>query len=165
MQGRIEQLNVSPGGVPKRAIAGGQVTFNGLAGDRWAHPQIHGGPDQKILMITAEVIEELQQAGFPVFAGALGENLTTRGLDRRQFRAGQVYRVGEALIELTKPRAPCRTLDVYGAGEIQKAIFDARVKARDITSPRWGMSGFYARVRQEGRVRTGDEVVLIGDLA
>ena len=69
-----------------------------------------------MLLITAEAIDELIARGYPLYYGALGENLTTRGLDRRQLRAGQRFRVGSALIELTKVRVPARTLDVYGAG-------------------------------------------------
>ena len=37
-----------------------------------------------------------------------------RGIDRRQLRIGQRYRIGEVFVELTKIRAPCSALDVYG---------------------------------------------------
>ena len=99
-----------------------------------------------------------------MFYGALGENLTTRGLDRRQLRIGQQLRVGGALIELTKIRVPCASLDVYGP-ELKKEIYDARVKAGDPQSPRWGMSGFYARVLQPGYVRPDDIIALVATLA
>jgi MOSC domain-containing protein YiiM len=161
MQGRIVQVSVSQGGIPKRAVAEGVIERRGLQGDSWAHPLIHGGERQAVLMIASEAIEELAGSGFSVYAGALGENLTTAGLDRRGWRAGQVYRVGSAVIELTKPRNPCGTLDALGSG-IQKAIFDARGEAG---SPLWGMSGFYARVVREGLVRAGDEIRLESDLA
>src|ERR1017187_7674494 len=120
MNGSILQINVSRGGVPKRAIPEGDVTPLGIAGDLHAHPEIHGGPRQALLLITSEGIDELTDLGFPVFYGALGENLTTRGLDRRSMRIGQQWRVGQVVIELTKPRGPCETLNVYGSG-IQKA--------------------------------------------
>jgi hypothetical protein len=44
-----------------------------------------------------------------------GENLTESGLDPHFWRAGQRYRVGEAVIELTTLRQPCGNLTVYGA--------------------------------------------------
>src|SRR3984885_9029379 len=79
MTGSIVQINISPGGVPKRAIPEGEVTAEGIRGDSWAHPEIHGGPDQAVLLITSEGLGQLIGQGYPVFPGALGENLTTLG--------------------------------------------------------------------------------------
>jgi len=98
--------------------------------------------------------------GFPLYYGALGENLTTSGLDRRQMRIGQRYRAGEVMLELTKLRAPCNNLDVYGPS-IKQAIYDAQVKAGDPASPRWGLSGFYARVIRPGVIRPHDIITLV----
>ncbi|HWY49034.1 MAG TPA: MOSC domain-containing protein, partial [Bryobacteraceae bacterium] len=145
----VLQINVSPGGVPKRPIPQGVVTSVGITGDGHANPQVHGGPRQAILLITSEGIDELKEQGFPLYPGALGENLTTRGLNRRSVRIGQRYRVGGVLIEITKVRAPCETLNPYGPG-IQKAIYDQEVKAGNPASPRWGLSGFYASILQAG---------------
>src|SRR6202165_5554916 len=116
MIGSVLQVSISPGGIPKRPIPEAVVTVEGIRGDRWAHPDIHGGPNQALLLITSEGIEELIAQGHPLFPGALGENLTITGLDRRQMRVGQRYRVGEVFLDLTKLRAPCATLDVYGPG-------------------------------------------------
>jgi MOSC domain-containing protein YiiM len=130
MQGTIVQVNISPGGLPKRAISGGLIASLGIEGDRQAHPGIHGGPRQAILLIAAAVGEELQRKGYPVEFGSLGENLTTRGIDVRDLRLGDRLRAGGALLEITKPRGPCSALDVYGPA-IKQEIHDARVKARD----------------------------------
>jgi MOSC domain-containing protein YiiM len=160
MTGSIVQINISPGGIPKRPIAEAEVTPQGIRGDAWAHPQIHGGPNQALLLITSEGIQELIAQGYPLHAGALGENLTVAGIDRREMRIGQRYRAGEALIELTKIRTPCSTLDVYGPS-INQAVYDAQVNAGDIASPRWGLSGFYARVLRAGVVRPRDIIQLV----
>jgi MOSC domain-containing protein YiiM len=163
MTGSVLQINISLGGVPKRPIPEAIVTPEGIRGDRWAHPDIHGGPNQAVLVITSEGIEELIAQAFPLFPGALGENLTTLGLDRRGFRAGQRYRIGDIFLEITKRRAPCSQLNVYGPG-IQRAIYDSQVEAGDPSSPRWGLSGFYARVLQGGTVRPGDSIALVDQL-
>jgi MOSC domain-containing protein YiiM len=160
MTGSIIQINISPGGIPKRPIPDAIVTAEGIRGDRWSHPDIHGGPNQALLLITSEGIDELIEQGFPLFPGALGENLTTLGLDRRQMRIGQRFRAGEVFFELTKRRAPCATLNMYGPG-IQQAIFDTQVKAGDPSSLRWGLSGFYARVLRSGTLRSQDPIALI----
>jgi MOSC domain-containing protein YiiM len=163
MQGKIIQVSISPGGIPKRAIDFGKITFNGLHGDSWAHPQFHGGPLQAILLIAEEVIEALKSQGFPLFPGALGENLTTSGLDPNQWRIGQVFRAGTARLELTKVRIPCSTIQIYGDSSgraIGPAIYDSLVKSGDTCSPVWGYSGMYARVLTEGFVRAGDLIEL-----
>jgi MOSC domain-containing protein YiiM len=157
--GTIVQINVSHGGIPKRAIPSGDVTETGVKGDSWRFP-FHGGRHQAVLLITIEGLEEVIAQGFALFPGALGENLTTRGLDRHALRLGQRLRAGEAVIQLTKIRTPCATLDVYGPG-IQAAIYDARVMAGDASSPRWGLSGFYASVIQPGLVSAGDTITLL----
>jgi MOSC domain-containing protein YiiM len=157
--GAVAQISVSPGGVLKHAVPEAMVTELGLVGDGHAHPDIHGGARQALLFITLEGIEELKQAGFPVFPGALGENITTTGLDRRDWRIGQRWRVGpDVIVEFTKMRGPCQTLNRYGAGTIQKAIYDELVSAGDSSSEVWGLSGIYARVVEGGTIRTGDIV-------
>lgn len=160
MTGHIVQINISRGGIPKLPIPEGRVTALGIAGDLCAHPRFHGGPMQALLLICSEVIDELIAKGYPLYYGALGENLTTRGIDHRQMRIGQRYRIGEAFIELTKIRVPCSTLDVYGPA-IKQEIYDQRVKAGDPESPRWAMSGFYASVIRTGTVRQEDIITLV----
>jgi MOSC domain-containing protein YiiM len=156
MIGTVLQVNVSQGGIPKRPIPAGELTAAGVAGDSWRY-RFHGGPKQAVLLITIEGIEELIAQGFPLSPGALGENLTTRGLDRRALRFGQRLQVGTAVIELTTMRQPCATLNGLGSG-IQAAMYDARVVKGDHESPLWGLSGFYASVVQPGIVRPGDDV-------
>jgi MOSC domain-containing protein YiiM len=160
MPGIVLQVNTSRGGVPKRAIEEATITIDGLVGDAWNHPNIHGGRRQAALLITAEGIEDLAALGFPLYPGALGENITSRLLDRRAIRLGQRYRVGSALLEITRVRVPCATLNVYGTG-IQAAMYDVRVQAGDTGSPRWGLSGFYAAVVEPGAARVGDSIDLL----
>src|SRR3954463_3440565 len=113
MPGSVLQISVSRGGLPKRPILFGEIGREGIAGDGHAHPQIHGGPKKALLLITEEGIEELKAQGFPLYPGALGENTTTTGLDRRKMRRGQRYRGGEVTLELTKMRQPCEQLTPY----------------------------------------------------
>lgn len=164
MTGTIIQISVSRGGVPKLAIAEGILTPVGIEGDAHAHPHIHGGPQQAVLLMTAETVDELAARGYPVYYGAMGENLTTRGLDRRLLRAGQRFRLGTALIELTEIRVPCASQDIYGPA-LEREVYDDAAKAGDVTSSRWAMSGFYAAVILPGVVHSGDEITLESELA
>lgn len=164
MPGAILQISVSRGGLPKRAIPQADVGPLGIAGDDYAHPQIHGGSRQAILLISAEAIAELSALGFALYPGALGENITTIGVDRAQWRTGQRWRLGHVIVEFTKVRAPCDTLSIYGPG-IHKAVYDAQVKAGDPSSPRWALSGFYASVVRPGTIWPGDPISLLDEMA
>jgi len=159
MRGSIVQISISPGGLPKRRIEGGLISSLGIEGDDHAHPKVHGGPRKAILLIAAEVVDDLATRGYPLYYGALGENLTTRGIPIHDLRLGDQLRAGCALLEITTPRGPCTALHVYGES-LKSEIYDARVKALDPASPRWGMSGFYARVLEPGQVRTNDIIQL-----
>jgi MOSC domain-containing protein YiiM len=162
--GTILQVNISPGGLPKTAIAQGTITPLGIEGDRHNHPQFHGGPRKAILIVASEVIEELIAKGYPLFPGALGENLTTQGFDVRAARIGDRIRAGGAMLEITAARVPCYQLDVYGPA-IKQELYDAQVKAKDPSSPRWGMSGWYASVVSPGPVGPGDPIETLATLA
>src|SRR5262249_22796272 len=146
ISGTIVQISISRGGVPKLPISEGSIGPLGLEGDSHAHPQIHGGPDKAILIVTLQGIQELIARRYPVFPGSLGWDLTIRGLDRRLFRVGQQIRAGSAMLEITQPRGPCATLDVYGP-DLKREIY-----SKNDRSPAWGLSGFYARVISPGIV-------------
>src|SRR5512132_435754 len=98
MAGTILQVNIGKGGVPKYPVPAARVTPAGLEGDVFAHPHIHGGPRQAVLLIASEIFEELAVLGYRIGPGSLGENVTMQGIDRRQLRAGQRYRLGPEVI-------------------------------------------------------------------
>jgi MOSC domain-containing protein YiiM len=162
--GTILQVNISPGGLPKTPIPSAFIEPLGVTGDRHNHPQFHGGPRKAVLIIASEVVEELARRGYPVYPGALGENLTTRGFDVRQSRIGDTLRAGGALLEITSARVPCHQLDVYGPS-IRQEIYDPQVRAGDPSSARWGMSGWYCSVLSPGPVGPGDPIETLATLA
>lgn len=152
MRGTIEAVCISAGGLPKLPVAEARATAAGLNGDRHRHPQIHGGPDKALLLIAAESLEQLRAEGFPVPAGALGENLTTRGIRFAGLAAGMRFRAGDALIELTRLRRPCAQLEPLNngrAGAIQRRLTE---------EPH--LAGWYARVLLDGWIRPGDIIEL-----
>lgn len=153
MQGVVLQVNASGGGIPKLPLLEARVTREGIEGDSWNNRKYHGGPKQALLLISIEDIEELVSLGYPVYSGALGENLTVSGILFRDVRVGDRFQAGDVLLEITKLRKPCRTLDSIRKG-IQLSLYDDSPG-----SARWGRGGFYAQILQEGVIRPGDSIV------
>jgi MOSC domain-containing protein YiiM len=88
--GILIQINRSNGGLPKRGIVGpAMLTETSIEGDRCRNRMVHGGPRKAVLILAAEVIDALTARGYPVFYGALGENLTVSGLDPHRWRMGR----------------------------------------------------------------------------
>lgn len=150
MPGRVHQINVSEGGVPKLPVEEAHFGIGGVTGDRHADTEHHGGPDQTVCVYSLEVIEALQAEGHPIYPGAAGENLTVGGIDWSAVRPGVKLRIGPALLEITYPTSPC----LKNARWFIDGRFD---RMSDRRYPGW--SRMYARVLEEGLVRTGDPVV------
>ena len=161
MKGKLIQLNVSQGGIPKKSIPQAQVSFERVEGDSWNYHG-HGGKLAAVCLFSMELIAELKQEGYELFPGAMGENFTTEGLDYRKIKIGDVFQVGsEMQFRITQIRVPCATLDVYGEGLPEK-IYDAEVKKGNTETFKWGRAGYKGEVLKEGMVRAGDAIVKIG---
>ena len=77
--------------------------------------------------------------------GMFGENLTLDDLDETQIHVGDTFKVGEAIVEVTKPRQPCRTLGVrFNNMKIVKQFWNST------------MCGIYFKILQTGNVQKGD---------
>ena len=106
--GRIAQLSVSNGGVPKHAVETVRVTPLGLEGDAHRDREHHGGPDRAVCLFAMEAITELQGNGHPLVPGALGENVTLEGLDWSAVQPGSRLRLGDdVVLEVTRYTSPC----------------------------------------------------------
>lgn len=146
-EGYIFQLNCSAGGVPKRAVDEAVLTTTGLAGDRQAKKEIHGGPERALCLYALELIHQLQDEGHPIFPGSIGENVTLAGLDWAALQPGSRLALGETIVEISSFTSPCKTI----AGSFIDGAF-SRISQKQ--HPGW--SRLYARVLKDGRLATGE---------
>lgn len=151
MTGVVEQVSVSPGGVPKLPVLRAAVTARGVSGDKQATRKHHGRPWQAVCLWSAEVVDALAADGHPIGYGCAGENLTLRGLPWAAIRPGVRLLTGTALLEVTAYAIPC----VKNARWFTDGRF--RRMAQEV-SP--GTSRVYARVVVDGVVAPGDPAVL-----
>ena len=151
-QGRIFQLNVSQGGVPKLPRQQALLTHKGLASDAQEDQVHHGGPERALCLFSLERILALQAEGHPIFPGAAGENLTISGLDWTRVLPGTELRLGaQARVRITAYATPCSTIAPF--------FHDGRFK-RLAAQLYPGWSRVYARVLADGELRVGDKVTL-----
>ena len=152
--GRVLQVSVSPGGVPKLPVDAAWVGPWGLVGDAHHDDTDHGGPHRAVALFAIEAIQRVAAEGHPIFPGSAGENLTTEGIEWADLPIGTRAAIGDGglLLEISKPDNPCET--------IQGSFNDGRfARISILTHPT--DSRMYARVLIEGEVRTGDAIRIL----
>jgi MOSC domain-containing protein YiiM len=151
-RGTVVSINTSDGGVPKLPVSEARVTVNGLVGDRQRDRRYHGGPDRAVCLYSLEIIQALQAEGHPIGIGSAGENLTVSGVDWGLMVPGRRVRAGHVVLELTRYAHPCSNLEPY---------FRDGTFTRISQKVHPGSGRLYARVLEEGVVRTGDAVEML----
>ncbi|MFG1951093.1 MOSC domain-containing protein [Micromonospora sp. NPDC048830] len=127
-----------------------RVSRTGLPGDEQVY-ETHGGPDRVVLSYSTENYafwRETLGLDLPLYA-ALGENFTTTGLTEFDVHVGDVFAVGEAVIQAAQPRSPCHKV----AARYRRPKFAIEVARSHRT-------GILYRVIEEGVVRVGDSMRL-----
>lgn len=149
---RCAQLTLLAGlGVDGDAHAGRTVQHLSRLARTPAAPNL-----RQLHLIHAELLAELADQGFAVAPGALGENVTTGGIDLLGLSAGTRLLLGaDALIEITGLRNPCRQIDDLAPG-LMAAVLD---RAEDGSLVR--KCGVMAIVVRGGTVREGDPISLV----
>ena len=151
--GRVLQVSVSPGGVPKLPVGRAWVGPLGLDGDKHSEPTVHGGPHRAVCLFGIEVIERLQSEGHPIEPGGAGENLTTSGIEWSLLPVGARVRVGDTLeLEISSSTTPCATqTGNFSDGNFNRILIDRHPSD----------SRMYARVLRDGYVAPGDAIVVV----
>lgn len=147
VNGRVHQINVSGGGVPKLPVPRAFVGVNGVEGDRQADTKHHGGPERAVCLFSLELIEALRAEGHPIGPGTTGENLTISGIEWASVVPGGrfVFDNGPEL-EVSGYTKPCSAIRGSFLG------LDMRRIQQDV---RPGWSRVYARVAREGMIANG----------
>ena len=144
VKGRLVQLNVSQGGMPKLPVARARVTADGVEGDWQRNRKYHGGPNRAVCIYSVELYDWLREKGVDLANGSVGENFTTAGLELNRLAKGDRLRVGtDCVIEITGVRVPCRNLKKWDA---------------DLPELIVGNSGWVAKVVAAGMVSPGDAI-------
>ncbi|WP_047152217.1 MOSC domain-containing protein [Aneurinibacillus tyrosinisolvens] len=120
-------------------------------GDDVASLEFHGGPERTVCAYPYEhyaMWEKEFNISLP--AAAFGENITVTNMLESQVCIGDVFRLGEAVIQVSQGRIPCKKISQRNGVD----TFLPRVVET-------GYTGYFFRVLEEGMVRSDAKITLL----
>ncbi|MFC4701388.1 MOSC domain-containing protein [Glaciecola siphonariae] len=143
----------SPSSIIKTAHESLNVVSDGATEDEQGNKKLHGGPQMALHQFAQASYIALQNA-FPKTAylmsiGSIGENISAAHMHEDNVFIGDIYQMGEVVVQVSSPRAPCSKINQrYGQKKIDLFILEH------------GITGWYFRVLQSGVLKVGDSIEL-----
>lgn len=109
-------------------IAGLGVAGDAHAGKTVKHrSRVRADPDQpnlrQVHLIASELLDTVNREGFDVAFGALGENVTTRGIALIDLPRGTILHLGDsARVSVTGLRNPCSQIEDFRSGLLKRMV-------------------------------------------
>ena len=137
-------------GLPKTPIDLAIVTKNGLKDDfnNFRSLKKNNDPDMALMILSCDIIKDLNTEGWAVKPGDLGENLTFSNIDYSEFSPSQQYKVGEIEMEISFICDPCLTL--------KHLPYIGNERVKNFIKTLVGRRGWYAKVLKPGKIKKGD---------
>lgn len=138
-------------GICKQTTEEAFLTKEGFIGDGVADLRYHGGPDRAVCVYPYEhysLWETEFNQSFP--SSTFGENVTVTNMLEKDVYIGDIFRIGEAVIQITQGRIPCST--------ITKRTNHPSLLKRMVQT---GFTGYLCRVLEEGIVRKDSNITLL----
>ncbi len=138
-------------------VAGLGVRGDAHAGETVKHrSRVRIDPTQpnlrQVHLIPGELLDELTAIDPRVGPGALGENITTRGIDLITLPRDTVLKIGTARMRVTGLRNPCKQIEDFGEGLLE-AVLERRADGTLVRK-----TGVMSVVLEGGVVRPGDAI-------
>ncbi|MDB9722359.1 MAG: MOSC domain-containing protein [Fidelibacterota bacterium] len=155
----IFQINVKANtprqvSLPKMSVDAAIISKWGLEGDynKFRKEKKKNDPDMAVMILSTDILEALNNEGWPVNSGDLGENLTLTNIDYNKMKLGDKLEIGEVRLEISLICDPCTNLNnLPYVGKEKSTLFIKTLMKR---------RGWYARVLKAGKVIVGDSVSL-----
>ncbi|WP_409301143.1 MOSC domain-containing protein [Peribacillus sp. SCS-155] len=132
---------------PKEEI---MVMEDSIMGDSVADTKHHGGSDRAVCFYPYEHYEKWKaEWGRKLRLPAFGENVTVSGMTEENVYIGDIYQIGDCLLQITQGRVPCAKISYFN----YEPYFLKKVMET-------GLTGYFARVIKPGRIGIGDDIIL-----
>ena len=128
-----------------------ELKKSGLVGDDVANHKFHGGIDRAVCLYPFEHYSYWEKIFQKRLAPpAFGENITATGMLEEQVCIGDIFKIGDTILQVTQGRVPCATISKYN----QEKHFLKKVVETTLT-------GYFFRVLVEGAVNCDSEINLV----
>lgn len=132
----------------KTAVSSLKVSLTNVEGDRFSNPQFHGTPDSVVYVMSKDTYTEMNnKLGLQLQPGQLGENVTVDTLDEQHIEIGDIYQIGEVVMEATGPRIPCEKINFVTQNANGQMAFV------EIQRP-----GVYFKIIETGEINSADQL-------
>ncbi|PUE66546.1 MOSC domain-containing protein [Arcobacter caeni] len=140
-------------GIKKNPISSSYLTKTGFKDDFQADLLHHGGENKALFLfssLTYKKINSFYDNKFDMSKTAFfGENLILSNITEEDICIGDILKIGQTKVQITQPRQPCWKLSANtNEKNMTNFIFNN------------GLTGWYAKVLQEGMISQNDEVIL-----
>lgn len=138
-------------GICKENVEESLLSREGFHGDGVANLDHHGGIDRAVCLYSYEHYSFWEQEfSVSLPSSAFGENLTVTNMLEKDVSIGDVYQLGDAIIQITQGRIPCST--------ITKRTNIQPLLTRIIET---GYTGYFFRVLEKGTVKKDAKITLM----
>lgn len=145
-KGRVKHSAIAKRGVKEAFLA-----KEGFSGDEVAEKHFHGGPDRAVCFYPNEHYAFWEKEfGVQLESPSFGENISTLNMQESEVYIGDIYQLGDAVIQVSQGRIPCSKISAYnGVDLLLKKVVET------------GYTGYFFRVLQEGKVSSDSNIILL----
>jgi MOSC domain-containing protein YiiM len=143
--------NKEKSAIGKTAVTTAELKIEGFIGDGVANLEFHGGVDRAVCIYPYEHYSKWEKLfNKKLKLPAFGENITTIGMTEAEVHIGDIYKIGDTVIQVTQGRVPCSTISSFNQEkEFLKLVYET------------SLTGYFFRVIEEGTINIDSKIELV----
>ncbi|MCP8970482.1 MOSC domain-containing protein [Ectobacillus ponti] len=137
--------------IGKSFVQAVELKTAGFVGDDVANHKFHGGPDRAVCLYPYEHYSYWEKVfQKKLILPAFGENITATGMTEEQVCIGDIYKIGDAIVQVSQGRVPCATISKHNQ---EKRLLEKVVETT--------LTGYFFRVLEEGTIMCDSDIHLV----
>jgi MOSC domain-containing protein YiiM len=137
--------------IGKNVVKTAKLNKDGFISDDVANHEFHGGIDRAVCVYPYEHYSKWEKLfNKKLRLPAFGENITAAGMTEAEVHIGDIYKIGETVIQVTQGRVPCSTISSFNQEKkFLKFVFET------------SLTGYFCRVIEEGTINIDSKIELV----